>query len=90
MFIAGPGEDLSAFRAYKTVAGAPLAEIKDLLANAALFLGNDSGPAHMAAAFGLPVVVLFGPSNVDIWRPWKTRPRRSPAVRTSLRFPPNR
>ena len=72
VFIAGPGEDLSVFRKYRTLAGAPLAEIKNLLANASLFLGNDSGPAHMAAAFGLPVVVIFGCSNVDVWRPWKT------------------
>src|SRR5579859_3774359 len=72
VFIGGPGDDLSAFASYRTLAGAPLAEIKDLLANATLFLGNDSGPAHMAAAFGLPVVVIFGASNVDVWRPWKT------------------
>src|SRR5262249_27919158 len=72
VFIAGQGEDLPAFRKYRTVVGAPLAEIKNLLANATLFLGNDSGPAHMAAAFGLPVVVLFGSSNADVWRPWKT------------------
>lgn len=73
VFIAGPGEDLSPFQSYRTVIGAPLSEIKNLLANASLFIGNDSGPAHMAAAFGLPVVVLFGPSNVDVWRPWKTQ-----------------
>lgn len=72
VFIAGPGDDVAAFRKYRTLAGAPLAEIKDLLANATVFIGNDSGPAHMAAAFGLPVVVLFGSSNVDVWRPWKT------------------
>jgi ADP-heptose:LPS heptosyltransferase len=72
VFVGGPDEDLSAFQKYRTLAGAPLAEIKNLLANAALFLGNDSGPAHMAAAFGLPVVVLFGASAVDVWRPWKT------------------
>jgi len=72
VFIGGPGDDLSAFQAYRTLIGAPLAEVKDLLANATLFLGNDSGPAHMAAAFGLPVVVIFGASNVDVWRPWQT------------------
>ena len=27
----------------------------------------------MAAAIGLPVVVLFGPSQVGVWRPWKTQ-----------------
>jgi ADP-heptose:LPS heptosyltransferase len=72
VFIGGPGEDLSAFHPHRTLAGAPLSEIKQLLAGAALFLGNDSGPAHMAAAFGIPVVVLFGASQVDVWRPWKT------------------
>ena len=72
VFIAGPGEDLSAFQAHRTLAGAPLAEVKNLIANASLFIGNDSGPAHIAAAFGIPVVVLFGPSDLDVWRPWKT------------------
>ncbi|HVN03529.1 MAG TPA: glycosyltransferase family 9 protein, partial [Bryobacteraceae bacterium] len=72
VFIGGPGDDLSAFAAYRTVAGAPLAEIKSLLRGASLFLGNDSGPAHMAAAFGLPVVVLFGSSDPAIWHPWRT------------------
>jgi ADP-heptose:LPS heptosyltransferase len=43
-----------------------------LLAGAALFIGNDSGPAHIAAAFGRPVVVLWGSSDLDNWRPWRT------------------
>lgn len=72
VFIAGPGESLDAFAQYRTLAGAPLEEIKSLLAGASLFVGNDSGPAHMAAAFGLPVVVLFGSSDPDTWRPWRT------------------
>jgi ADP-heptose:LPS heptosyltransferase len=72
VFIAGPGEDLTPFREYRTVVGAPLGEIKSLLSGAALFLGNDSGPAHMAAAFGLPVVAIFGASDPAIWHPWRT------------------
>jgi heptosyltransferase-3 len=72
VFIAGPGEDLAAFREYRTVIGAPLTEIKSLLSGASLFLGNDSGPAHMAAAFGLPVVTIFGASDPAIWHPWRT------------------
>jgi ADP-heptose:LPS heptosyltransferase len=75
VFIAGPHEDLSAFNQYRCVAGASLEEIKSLLAAASLFIGNDSGPAHMAAAFGLPVVVFFGTSDPEIWRPWKTESR---------------
>jgi ADP-heptose:LPS heptosyltransferase len=72
VFVGGPGEDLSAFRAWRMISGAPLSEIKSLMASASLFLGNDSGPAHMAAAFGLPVVVLFGTSDPVIWGPWRT------------------
>ena len=72
IFIGGPGESLDAFRPYRCLAGSPLEGIKSLLAGAALFVGNDSGPAHMAAAFGLPVVVLFGSSDPDIWCPWRT------------------
>ncbi len=72
IFIAGPGEDLAAFQSYRCISGAPLEEIKALLAGAAFFAGNDSGPAHMAAAFGLPVVVFFGNSNPAIWHPWQT------------------
>jgi heptosyltransferase-3 len=72
VFIAGPNESLAEFSAYRCISGAPLAEIKSLLASAAMFIGNDSGPAHMAAAFGIPSVVLFGPSHEEIWAPWKT------------------
>jgi heptosyltransferase III len=72
VFIGGPGDDLSPFSAYRTMLGAPLFEIKQLLSAASLFIGNDSGPAHMAAAFGLPCVVIFGASDPEIWGPWRT------------------
>jgi heptosyltransferase III len=72
VFIGAATDDLAPFRAYRTISGAPLAEIKTLLAGASFFVGNDSGPAHMAAAFGLPVVVIFGSSNAAIWGPWRT------------------
>jgi predicted lipopolysaccharide heptosyltransferase III len=47
-----------------------LPEITALLARARLFVGNDSGIAHIAAAVQTPSVVIFGSSNVAHWRPW--------------------
>ncbi|MCW5978739.1 MAG: glycosyltransferase family 9 protein [Bryobacteraceae bacterium] len=72
VFIGAGRDDTQPFRRFRTVIGAPLERVKRLLSGAALFIGNDSGPAHMAAAFGLPVVVLFGPSDPRIWGPWRT------------------
>ena len=72
VFIGGTGEDLSAFQNWRTVSGAPLPELARLMRNAELFIGNDSGPAHVAAAFGVPEVVFFGPSDAEIWSPWQT------------------
>jgi heptosyltransferase-3 len=71
VFIGAADDDLTPFRRYRTLQ-APLSEIKSLLTSASLFIGNDSGPAHMAAAFGLPSVVIFGPSDPAIWGPWRT------------------
>ena len=48
-----------------------MGELVALLAGAKIFVGNDSGPAHIAGALGLPVVVIFGSSNSRIWRPWR-------------------
>jgi ADP-heptose:LPS heptosyltransferase len=73
VFVAARDQDLSAFSAWETVSGAPLEELKTLISGAGLFVGNDSGPAHIAAAFGVPPVVLFGPSDPVIWGPWGTR-----------------
>jgi lipopolysaccharide heptosyltransferase II len=51
-----------------------LPEISALASRAALFVGNDSGIAHIAAAVGTPSVVIFGSSNRDHWRPWTDAP----------------
>jgi heptosyltransferase-3 len=71
IFISGPNEDLAAFGEYRCISGAPLNETKSLLQSASLFLGNDSGPAHMAAAFRVPVTVLYGNSDPIVWAPWQ-------------------
>lgn len=50
-----------------------LPEITALASRARLFVGNDSGIAHTAAAAGAPCVVIFGSSNRNHWRPWTTK-----------------
>ena len=49
-----------------------LAEVTALAAQSQLFVGNDSGIAHIAAAVGTPAVVIFGSSNIAHWRPWNS------------------
>ena len=46
-----------------------------IIAGARLFVGNDSGPAHLAAATGRPSVVIYGTTNPAQWRPWGTEHR---------------
>ena len=75
VFVAGPDDDVSAFEGFRIWRGAPLGELKSLMAQAQTFIGNDSGPAHIAAAFGVPVVAIFGSSNAVTWAPWKTEAR---------------
>jgi ADP-heptose:LPS heptosyltransferase len=59
-----------------------LPEVTALAARSRLFVGNDSGIAHIAAAVGTPSVVIFGSSNVAHWRPWSAAP--SEVVRFEL------
>jgi lipopolysaccharide heptosyltransferase II len=51
-----------------------LPEITALASRAAVFVGNDSGIAHIAAAVRTPSVVIFGSSNRNHWRPWTDAP----------------
>jgi ADP-heptose:LPS heptosyltransferase len=57
-----------------TLANLSLPEVTALAARARLFVGNDSGIAHIAAATGAPCVVIFGSSNRNHWRPWTMHP----------------
>ena len=42
------------------------------MARCSCFVGNDSGPMHLAAALQRPVLAIFGSSNLTAWRPWGT------------------
>ncbi len=53
------------------------------MSRCSLYLGHDSGVSHLASAAGLPAILLFGPTNPDLWAP--TNPKcnviRAPAGR---------
>ncbi|HEY6548414.1 MAG TPA: glycosyltransferase family 9 protein [Vicinamibacteria bacterium] len=55
--------------------GLPLRALGGLLARAGLYVGNDSGVTHLAAAFGAPTLALFGPTDPQIWSPLGPRVR---------------
>jgi predicted lipopolysaccharide heptosyltransferase III len=57
-----------------TIFDLSLPEVTALAAQSQLFVGNDSGIAHIAAAVGTPAVVIFGSSNIAHWRPWNSAP----------------
>lgn len=66
------------------VAGAAIAtpadhgELADILRRARLVVGNDSGPLHLAALHGAPVLALFGPAPDTAWSPHGATVLRSP------------
>ncbi len=47
----------------------PLPALGAVLARCSYFLGHDSGISHLAAAVGTPCVLLFGPTDPDLWAP---------------------
>jgi heptosyltransferase-2 len=53
----------------------PLGDLAAFFATCRVFVGNDSGAAHVAAAAGVPVVVIFGPTDAEATAP--LTPRRS-------------
>ena len=63
-------DELAAFRAAgQVVEPKSLLELFDTLQRASLYLGNDTGPTHLAALMSVPTLALFGRDNDVAWRP---------------------
>jgi lipopolysaccharide heptosyltransferase I len=74
----GPGEELAVDQAlsmsgegaFKSPATRDLGELARLISPAAVFVGSDTGPLHLANAVGTPVVGLYGPKDPRIYGPY--------------------
>ena len=79
LVVTGAGDfDRQAIEQLMSLSDAPLLSLHNrlslgqliaLLAGARLFAGNDTGPTHLAAAAGIPVFALFGPTDESLWGP---------------------
>ena len=68
--VTGEAEAPGAFAGLGTaVHGLPVCKLATHLARCRLFLGHDSGVSHLAAACGVPSILLFGPTEPAIWAP---------------------
>jgi len=69
----GPGEEAIAREHYPSACLLPdvgLGTYAALLQEAALMVSNDTGPGHIAAAVGTPLISVLGPSDPLLWRAW--------------------
>jgi heptosyltransferase-2 len=60
---------------HQVLRNVPLPVLAAILRKCRLFLGHDSGISHLAAAVEIPCLLLFGPTDPDVWAP------RNPKVR---------
>jgi len=70
VWVLGPAEeDFAAPAGAEVLRCGDLAVLACFFASCGLFVGNDGGAAHLAAASGCPVVALFGPTDPASWAP---------------------
>ncbi|HMF75269.1 MAG TPA: glycosyltransferase family 9 protein [Bryobacteraceae bacterium] len=63
-WIAGPEEQLEGALRFES-----LRDLAEHVSGARLYIGNDSGITHLAAASGVSTLALFGPTEPEIWAP---------------------
>jgi ADP-heptose:LPS heptosyltransferase len=72
----GPGEESLTTQVAREIEGTvillglTIPELGELIRGARLYIGNDSGPMHLAAAVGTPAIAVWGSSDSRRWRPW--------------------
>ena len=77
----GPGEELFASQVAQEIEGTvillglTIPQLAELIRGAHLYIGNDSGPMHLAAAVGTPTIAVWGSSDSRRWRPWSVAHR---------------
>jgi ADP-heptose:LPS heptosyltransferase len=70
VWVCGPAEaDLKFDENDVVLRDIKLQDLIHILAKSSLYIGNDSGISHLAAAIGCKSIVLFGPSNPKVWAP---------------------
>ena len=75
--ILGPAEGPEVQRAFEGMRstkfilakGLTLLQLGSVMAGCRFYIGNDSGVSHMAAALGIPTVLIFGPTDERVWSP---------------------
>jgi ADP-heptose:LPS heptosyltransferase len=60
-----------------------LVQLRALVERAALYIGGDSGPMHVAATTRVPIVSLYGPTLPERSEPWRPGPERAVALQIS-------
>jgi heptosyltransferase-2 len=74
LLVVGPAETEVSERLGRLPFAVPVFErgvriVGGVLGQAGLYVGNDSGVSHLAAAFGAPTLALFGPTDPALWAP---------------------
>ncbi|MBM4346962.1 MAG: glycosyltransferase family 9 protein [Deltaproteobacteria bacterium] len=77
LIISGPAEGPEVQKAFEELEfhdlvlakGLSLVQLASVMEGCGLFIGNDSGISHMAAALGLPTLAIFGPTDHRVWSP---------------------
>ena len=74
VFLGGPGEEAPQVEGTIDLVGKlSLAETMSAIAHSSLTLAADTGAGHIAAAYGVPVVSVFGPTDPEEFRPYTDR-----------------